>query len=363
MINVNDLTADDIQIVGKENTPAPETVIDEQPVTTSESQTPPSNTPEESNEVVPENVSTPNTPEPSNTEQPATNPVSELTGGRFEKLEDLYSEFQSLQKPSEPSYKDDFIKGAVEYYERTGDLTPYLEAKTANYDEMSPEDIHRKALREEYPDLPSSHFEKLFSKKMSEKYNLSEDAMDEDRELGELLMKRDADRLRADWKLKQSEFKAPDPQPSPDTKALYEEWRQQVEQDPMVKAFKSEPKFTVKYGDKEFSIEADNPQELIESAVDNNKLFQNFIEGDASNPRVNYDKFLRVSMYAQNPQKVEKMLVDFGKQMARDELMNELENPAHTEIADKSSVNAAPTGDWRDEFLHDAMRSKKIVKG
>lgn len=367
--DIKDLKPEDITMGGD----APvETPVENNPAPVEDNSQPVEETPAavDSNEQ-PDNtdrapVETTASDEPATTEQPVSEgnersvpDVASLTSGEFERVEDLYQRYKELsEKPQEAQYKDDFIKGVVDYYEKTGDLTPYLEAKTIDYDSLSPEELHRRSLRKEYPSLPSSHFDRLFRKKMNEKYNLSEDVDDEDRELGEILMKQDAEKLRSQWKEEQSNFKAPESQPQPDHESIIKEWRQQVEQDPQVRNFKEKPKFTVKYGDKEFTLEAEDPKGLIDAAVDNNKLFQNFVEGDPKNPRINYDKFFRVAMYAKDPQKVEKMLVDFGKQMARDEVMNELENPVHTETPNNVNTKSAPTGDWRDEFLNAALNQR-----
>ena len=77
----------------------------------------------------------------------------DLTGGKAETLEDFFEEYKKMRDSSGAQFKDDYIKSAVEYYNKTGSLTPYLEATSVNYGEMSDEQIMRRELEQANPTL------------------------------------------------------------------------------------------------------------------------------------------------------------------------------------------------------------------
>ena len=66
----------------------------------------------------------------------------DLSNGKAETLEDFFDEYARMRDSSNAQFKDDYIKNAVEYYNKTGNLTPYLEATSVNYSEMSDEADH-----------------------------------------------------------------------------------------------------------------------------------------------------------------------------------------------------------------------------
>jgi hypothetical protein len=106
--------------------------------------------------------------------------------------------------PTEYKFKDDFIKKAVDYYEKYGTLQPFLEATQSDYDTIEDSQLLRMKFDKENSDLPPKTRERLFQKEL-EKYNL--DSYEEDDiELGQALLKRDANKLRHSLKEEQTQF-------------------------------------------------------------------------------------------------------------------------------------------------------------
>ena len=64
---------------------------------------------------------------------------------------------------------DDFIKGLIEYYKETGDVS-YIEAKNVDYSEMPDLDIVRHNMRRQYSDMSDKNFERLFRREVVDKY-------------------------------------------------------------------------------------------------------------------------------------------------------------------------------------------------
>ena len=121
----------------------------------------------------------------------------QLSDGKANTLEEFFEEYKRMRDSSETQFKDDYIKSAVEYYNANGSLTPYLEATSVNYSEMSDEQIMRHNLIKSNPSLSQRNIERLFQRDVVNKYTLDEDRFDEDEvELGKELLKVDAERLR-----------------------------------------------------------------------------------------------------------------------------------------------------------------------
>lgn len=288
--------------------------------------------------------------------------IKEKTQGKFESFEDLWNDYEAIsnQPKSEPlSLKDDYIKGLVDYYAKTGDIKPYIDAMSKNYDEMSAESILRESYREKYPKLSDAQFEKLFRKELGNKYGINEDNYDdEEAELANALMENDAEKLRLEFKERQNKFAAPPDTPQVDPKEVFEEWKQVVEQDKFVDKFKKEPKFTLKYDNNEFNIEVQEANDVLDAALNDRKIFQNFIEGKGNNAQINFEKFLKTYYYSKNPEAFEKRLIEFGKNLGQGKILDDLQNPTKLDNVNKPTRGEV-TGDWKDEFFQAAKQTLK----
>ena len=288
--------------------------------------------------------------------------IKEKTQGKFESFEDLWNDYEALQtKPkSEPlNLKDDYIKGLVDYYTKTGDIKPYVDAMSKNYDEMSAESILRENYREQYPKLTNAQFEKLFQKELKSKYNLDEENYDdEDSELSKALMENDAEKLRIQFKERQTKFAAPPDEPQPNREEQFEQWKEIVNQDNFVSKFKQEPKFTLKYDNNEFNIEVQEANDVVEAAFNDQKIFQNFLVGKGENAKVDFEKFLKTYYYAKNPEAFEKRLIEFGKNLGQGKILDDLQNPTKLDNVNKPTRGEV-TGDWKEEFFQAAKQTLK----
>lgn len=114
-------------------------------------------------------------------------------------------------------YKDNqFINGLLEYFDRTGDITPYLEAKTVDFDKLPDEQIMLRELKEKNPGLSEGSLQRLLAREQAQ-LKLSEDLGEyDDDERADIELARDIYRskvsqLREQYKQKQAEFRAPEP--------------------------------------------------------------------------------------------------------------------------------------------------------
>ena len=297
--------------------------------------------------------------------------VSSFTEGNYENIDSLidahdtlYDRVQELEAQLEGGpvaaeggeEYDDFIKGLIEYYKETGDVSAYIEAKNVDYSEMPDLDIVRHNMRRQYSDMSEKNFERLFRREVVDKYQLDATRYDEDEvELGEELLKAEAGKIRQELIENQKRFKAPEraAQPEVDTSAQQAEamaqWQQSVESAPETQRVLGDGRVIIEYGGEPFAYEIDNPQSVVDMTIDNNKFFQLF---QNEGGQIDYNKWYKVMNYASDPDTFERSLILHGKNLGGKEVVSEIKNPSRPT---KSSVSTG--GDTKEDFLKAALRA------
>ena len=111
---------------------------------------------------------------------------------------------------------DDFTIGMLEYKEKAGDLSPYLEVKSVDYVKMSAEDVLKMDMRKANPGMSEKALNFKFNKELSEKYYLDRDTYPDDSEEAEYgveQLRLDSENKRKELIAQQQAFRAPEPQP------------------------------------------------------------------------------------------------------------------------------------------------------
>jgi hypothetical protein len=278
--------------------------------------------------------------------------VKTATNGRFSSLEELL-EIAEQDSP-EPQFKDDFIKSAVEYYEKNGSLKPFLEAMQMDYDNMEPMELMRHKLRSEYSDLSESAFNKLYKREVIDKYNLDEDSYEEeDVELGKQLLKKDAESLRQQLKSEQSKFLEPENDGQDDSQQLAEQWASRVESDQLTQQLLQSKAVTIEVDGEEFNYEIENPQQVMEMTKDNSKFFNLFLNEEGE---VDLSKWYKVVAFALEPDVYERSLLNHGKTVGVGDVERTLKNP---EVPTAGSKSPQAAQDWTQAFLDAALNQKR----
>jgi len=272
----------------------------------------------------------------------------------FDQVEDLKAQLE--QKTVEPAKEyDEFLQGLIDYYETTGDVTPYLEAKSVDYTKMSDLDIMRHEMRKQYPEVSDKNFERLFDREVIQKFQLDDERYGEDEvELGKELLKTDARRKRQSLIENQAKFAIPEREDNSekaqaDAEAAREQWIQTVQSHPVTKDIIDNQRVVIDYNGDSFAYEIDNTDSVVEMTIDNSKFFQLF---QSEEGQVDYDKWYRVLNYASDPQTFERSLINHGKNLGGKEVVKEIKNPSRPRRA-SSSVS----GDTNEEFLKAALNA------
>ena len=267
--------------------------------------------------------------------------IKDSFGGEFENFESLQEELnrlrESVGESREPEFKDDFIKGVVEYYEKTGDLTEYLTATLLDYDEMSSEDILRQELREQYPTLSDAAFNRVFQDQVMSKFNLDENRYsEEDVNIGKELLDAEASKIRERFKQDQQQFINTASKKQVDHEAeaqalqaqqeqQFREWEENINNDAATQELLNSRLITVDNGNgDQFRYEVKDVSELVESTLDNQRFFEQFMTKDG----LDLNKWYRVLSYAQDPQAFEKSLIAHGRTLGEKRVAKELKNPS-----------------------------------
>lgn len=231
------------------------------------------------------------------------------------------------EQPETPRYqfKDPFIEKAVQYYEMYGTLQPFLRATEVDYNEMSDIEILKVKFDTENADLSPKAKQKLFDKEL-EKYGL--DAYDEeDQEVGQALLKRDAQRLRKTFIEEQMQFlnsvQSPQAQtgPSQEELAAQQEASRKIISEGVASVVNNN---IIKIGanGEGINYQIQDPNVVVDYAMDSNKFLSIF----AKDGSVDWDKWTKTVAFAQNPTQFISELIKHGKSLGRRAMEAELKN-------------------------------------
>ncbi len=222
-------------------------------------------------------------------------------------------------------FKDPFIEKAVQYYETYGTLQPFLRATEVDYTEMSDLEVLKVKFDSENADLSPKARQKLFEKEV-ERYGL-DSYDDEDKEVGEALLRRDAQRLRQTFMEEQQQFlnNVQSPQastgPSQEELAAQQEESRRIISEGVSSVIKDN---IIKVGanGEGINYQIQNPNDVVDYALDSNKFLSIF----AKDGSVDWDKWTKTVAFAQNPTQFISELIKHGKSLGRKAMESELKN-------------------------------------
>ena len=229
------------------------------------------------------------------------------------------------QPKAQYKFKDPFIEKAVQYYETYGTLQPFLRATEVDYTEMTDLEVLKVKFDTENADLSPKARQKLFDKEL-EKYGL--DSYDEeDKEVGEALLKRDAQKLRKTFIEEQQQFLNNVQSPQASTGPSQEELAAQQEQSRKiisegVSAVIKDNIIKVGANGEGINYQIQDPNVVVDYAMDSNKFLSIF----AKDGSVDWDKWTKTVAFAQNPTQFISELIKHGKSLGRKAMESELKN-------------------------------------
>jgi hypothetical protein len=229
------------------------------------------------------------------------------------------------QPKAQYQFKDPFIEKAVQYYETYGTLQPFLRATEVDYIEMSDLEVLKVNFDTENSDLSPKAKQKLFDKEL-ERYDL--DAYDEeDKEVGEALLRRDAQKLRKTFMEEQQQFLNNVESPQASTGPSQEELAAQQEQSRKiisegVSGVVKDNIIKIGVNGEGINYQIQDTNAVVDYAMDSNKFLSIF----AKDGSVDWDKWTKTVAFAQNPTQFISELIKHGKSLGRKAMESELKN-------------------------------------
>lgn len=260
--------------------------------------------------------------------------------------------------------KDDFLKKAITYRKENGNLNPFIEAATTDWDKMPADRLILDDLKKQYSHLSTEKAEKLAKADYNSRFIYKEDpdlSEAENQELAELMslkLESDVEKIRLARKQEQAQFldsvkpidkTAEQERIANETAAAeqkeFELWKSTIESHPVNARLQAEKKIVLGEKEKSFNYTV-NPESIKDKTLNTANFYGQFWTKDESGSNVfNADKWNRVAAYAENPQAFEAALINHGMSLGTGE------------IVEKELVNQSPKSNQQSQ-----AKSKSLAK-
>lgn len=253
------------------------------------------------------------------------------------------------------------VYDALEAASSLSELKTFLDTRTKNWDDVPPQEILRESLRREYADLDDAKFEKVFKAELK-KYDL-ESFDEDDKELGQIRLERDAKKIRDQFKKEQPEFQLPERKQSPEAQELaairsaqetakteFDSFVEGINSAPATKRLQQDKRIVLADGYK-FDVD---PEEIKAAVIDNSKLFEKCVD-----EKGNYDleKVFKIIAFARNMDKVEAAYGAHYRSKVNEEELEELQNVGKRETAGSISVDETEAKAFASRGVHTTLGS------
>ena len=264
--------------------------------------------------------------------------------------------------------EDSFSKKLLTYRKQNGNLTPFIQAATTDWDKINDQQLIIEDLKKQYSKLSPEKAEKLAKADYNNRFIYKEDpSLDEaeNAELSDLMslkLESEAANIREARKKEQAEYL--DSVKPVDTKAETERlarereashqkefnaFKEMFEANPDTKKLFAEKKLTVGSNGSSYSYPV-NPEVIKEQALDSNKFYGKFWkQEDGKEPTFNVSLWNKVVAYSENPEAFEKFLIEKALEKGETKIVEELENKTEqqsskAEVKKKSLGKAVEAG-------------------
>lgn len=259
---------------------------------------------------------------------------------------------------------DEKIIGLLDRYKSGADLKPYLEAMSVDYKAMSPEEIMRREIREQYPEAEPDVLDYIFDDQVKKKYNLDEDLNSPQAiKAGQAMLKNDAEKIRQRLIEEQGKFLIPSKDFSAEQQKVQEDqarqaqeqqeqFRQSILNSPVAQSLNQSKALSVDLGDGTAFNYAVDPSGVMDLLLNPEKYMEATTKKDASGNVVpDYQTLVEVAAFLKDRKAYNKSLIAHGKSLGKKESFDALEN------VERPVSPAAVIG---EESLADAFRNRGV---
>lgn len=242
--------------------------------------------------------------------------------------------------------KDDvFVRKLLAYRKEHGNVTPFIEAATTDWDKAQTDQLIFGDIKKQYSHLSPEKAEKLAKADFNQRFTYKDDTsltVEENVELAELMALKkesEAEKIRAARKTEQQQFldsvKPVDKtaeatriaqEKEDSSRKEREQFNLMIEAHPSFKQLNTEKKISFGGKDNAFKVTA-NPVAVKEQAIEATKFFDKFwTENEKGEPVFDMDKWAKVVTYSENTEAFENAIVDHYKNLGEGKLAEGLEN-------------------------------------
>lgn len=275
--------------------------------------------------------------------QPVTQDWREAAKANRKELLELLEIDEETLNLSKDLKGDDFVKKMVTYRKEHGNLTPFTEAATRDYDKISPEQLIMEDIKKQYSHLPTDKAEKLAKSDFNQRFsykddpNLTEEENTEMAELTAIKLESEGLKIRAARKAEQATFldsvKPVDrtaestqlaEQKTKEIQAELQRFAAMYDADPVSVKLNAEKKIVL--GKERPFNHPVNPVTIKEQTLDTNKFYGKFWAEKDGKEVFDADRWNRVIAYSENPEAFEEALINHGMSQGLKTVDDELEN-------------------------------------
>ena len=263
---------------------------------------------------------------------------------------------------------DPFSHKLLTYRKQNGNLTPFIEAATKDWDKINHQQLIIDDLKKQYVQLSPDKAEKLAKADYNARFiyredpNIDEDENKELAELMELKLESEAEKIRIARKKEQADFldsvKPVDTKAESDRLAKEKADAYQKEKDAFREMFEANPETKKLFADKKLVVGSNgssysypvNPEAIKEQALDSNKFYGKFWKEDENGKDIfNVALWSKVVAYSENPEAFENFLIEKALNKGETKIVDELESKTEqqsskTEVKKKSLGKAVEAG-------------------
>jgi hypothetical protein len=242
---------------------------------------------------------------------------------------------------------DEFLKKLIEHRTNGGEVMDYLRANDSREDDMSNLELARYAFDNDEANkgLGKEDLDLLWDTELESRYKLTNDEDSEltekDKKLGQVKLKRDAERAKSQIKKNKSNFEIAKPKTevaqelvqSEIEKAKNEqaiaqaeslkEWNAEVDDHEVTKTLRDKGMVVVEVDGKKIGYKPKDPEGLIDINKDLNKFLATATDDEG---HINLNEFNEIMAFAQDREKFKSDLVKFGMMKERKNALGKPEN-------------------------------------
>lgn len=225
----------------------------------------------------------------------------------------------------------DWTIDMIKYADKTGSWDDYINAKSADYSKMTPEQLIKLDMKRQYPGMNERALNFKYNKDLEQKYYLNREDYPEDSDeavYGQEQLRIDGEQKRKQFIEEQQQFKAPEPQPDLDATNREADLQRQraslgesIMNNAFTKSLQANKYLTFGEGEESFNYPVEDVQSLVDTAL--NAIVNS---GYTDISKLDVEVFYKQLLLGKDMKAYEKAFADHIRNVSKKKLQDELQN-------------------------------------